>query len=637
MQEAKTSTKIVSRVLGQLLLVRGAIGADMLASALEEQRRTRERLGEVLVRWGVDPEVVARALADQLRLGYAEPPIRPEPAALALVDSALAARLRVVPLALSERGLRVAMADPLDANALDDLQFRTGKRVEPLVAVPAAIEAALAAYHTGAVKAILKRLPEGKSNNDGEDPVDEGALRRASEAPPIVSLVEQVLEQAVRQRASDIHIEPTEGPLRVRIRVDGVLRELLDLPQHTAGAFVSRIKIMSDLDIAVKRRPQDGRVALHSAGRDLSLRISTLPVQGGEKIVIRILDSRSAAQPLEALGMETGVEARFRALLGRSHGVLLVTGPTGSGKTTTLYAALGILDREKRNLITLEDPVEYRLRGLSQVQVHKRAGLGFPAALRAVLRQDPDVIMVGELRDRETVEIAMAAALTGHLVLSTLHTNDAPSATTRLGEMGAPPYLSAGGLIGVLAQRLARRLCPHCASQRPVQADELATFGLPSRTASVPASVGCSRCDGTGYRGRVGIFELLVIDARVRSLVLRRAPAHVIREAARAAGMTTLGQDAWQKVRTGVTTLEEVGPLLALLADDSPLCPGCGADVRSAYLVCPACGHQLRQRCSCGTVIDDGWSHCARCGASVVAHRLFDDHDPPEAVRVPAA
>jgi type II secretory ATPase GspE/PulE/Tfp pilus assembly ATPase PilB-like protein len=373
---------------------------------------------------------------------------------------------------------------------------------------------------------------------------------------------------------------------------------------------------MADLDIAVKRRPQDGRGVLRVDGRAVGLRVSTLPSQGGEKVVIRILDGGGAAPSFDALGMEEPVRARIERLLGRSHGVLLVTGPTGSGKTTTLYAALSSLDRERRNLITLEDPVEYRMPGLTQVQVHRRAGLGFGAALRAVLRQDPDVIMVGELRDKETVETALAAALTGHLVLSTLHTNDAPSAATRLAEMGAPPYLVAGGLIGVLAQRLARRLCERC--KRPVRADpdRLAALGLPAVPVTVAEAVGCAACDGSGYRGRTGVYELLVVDARVRALILKRAPAHALREAARRQGLRTLGQSAWDRVRAGITTLDEVAPLLALLADEAPLCPGCGADIRPAFRMCPACGHALRRRCGCGTHIEEHWRRCPSCGAA---------------------
>ena len=609
----RAMTTTASRVLGQLLLAAGAIGSRELDAALAEQRRTRERIGEALVRRGADAEAVARALAVQLRLAHAGSPLAPTPEALRLVDGPLAARLHVIPLSATERTVRIAMADPLDAAAIDDLQFRTGRRVEPVVATRAAIQAALGAYDAGAVTAILGRIPGQSAAGRREE--DVGALRRASEAAPIIELVELLLNRAVQQRASDIHVEPAEGRLRVRVRVDGALRPLLELPAQTGGAVVSRLKVIADLDIAVKRRPQDGRGVLRVAGRDIALRVSTLPSQGGEKVVIRILDGGNASASLDALGMDDVVAARFRRLLGHSHGVLLVTGPTGSGKTTTLYGALSSLDRERRNLITLEDPVEYRLPGLTQVQVHKRAGLGFASALRAVLRQDPDVIMVGELRDRETVETALAAALTGHLVLSTLHTNDAPSAATRLAEMGAAPYLVAAGLIGVLAQRLARRLCPRCRLAADVPPERLRALGLPPVPLTLAEPGGCSACDGTGYRGRVGIFELLAVDARIRPLILKRAPAHAIRDAARRNGLRTLGQDAWEKVRAGHTTLEEVTPLLALMAEEVPLCAGCGGEVRAGFRVCPACGHALRRRCACGGSLETGWRRCPSCGA----------------------
>ncbi len=380
-----------------------------------------------------------------------------------------------------------------------------------------------------------------------------------------------MLTRAVQAGASDVHIEPAADSLRVRVRVDGVLRELLVLPAHAAGGFASRVKVMADMDIAVKRRPQDGRAAVSVQGRELGLRVSTLPAQGGEKIVIRILDPRNAGRTLDELGFDAVTQARFARLLQTSHGVILVTGPTGSGKTTTLYAALSGLDRRQRNITTLEDPVEYRLEGLTQVQVHKRSGLSFAAALRAVLRQDPDAIMVGELRDKETVETAMAAAMTGHSVLSTVHTNDAPSAATRLADMGAAPWLVAAGLIGVLAQRLARRLCAHCARERLAPAEELAALGLPAQPVVVHEAVGCHCCENSGYRGRVGLFELLLVDRRVRELLARGRSADALREAGRSAGMVTLAEDAWAKVRTGRTTLQEVTPLLRVLAADGPI------------------------------------------------------------------
>jgi type IV pilus assembly protein PilB len=605
--------------LGQMLLASGAITNEQLEAALAEQRRTGERLGVVLVRHGSDAEQVARMLARQLRLPHAAAPLQSEPAALRLIDRQLAARLRIVPLSVSERSLRVAMADPLDLEAADDLRFRTRLRIEPCVATPAAVEAALvAAYSANAVSDVLTKMPQHVRDDAAQDVSPEVAdsLRRASEAPPVIALVDLMLAQAVQQRASDVHIEPVGTTMRVRARVDGVLRELMVLPPHSRGAVVSRIKIMAGLDISVKRRPQDGRSATRIQGRELALRVSTLPTHSGEKVVVRLLDSSNAGQRIEQLGLGAELETDLMRLLGRSHGVLLVTGPTGSGKTTTLYAALAALDRERRNLITLEDPVEYRLPGLTQVQVQRKAGLGFAAALRAVLRQDPDVIMVGELRDRETVEIALAAALTGHLVLSTLHTNDAASAPARLHEMGAPAYLVAGGLIGVLAQRLARRLCVHCRAQRTARADELAAFGLPPRDVQVFAPVGCIRCDGTGYRGRVGICELLTVSPRLRERIVRRAPADALLELARAEGFRSMGQDAWDKVRSGATSITEVAPLLALAELERSVCPQCTAPTRAAWSACPACGGTLRPRCVCGARLDSAWRHCAACGAA---------------------
>jgi type IV pilus assembly protein PilB len=607
--------------LGRMLVAAGAIDEAELTAALAEQQRSGERLGAVLQRRGLDADSLARVLARQLRLPYVGAPLQPQPAALKLLDGSLAARLRVVPLSASERVVRVAMADPLDLAALEDLRFRTGRRVEPVVASPAAVEAALVvAYHATAVSAVLTKLPaNGTSPAAAGDVVSAAdtadSLRRASQAPPIIALVELLLAKAVEQRASDIHIEPVADRLRVRARVDGVMRELMTLPAQSRGAVVSRIKVMASLDISVKRRPQDGRGAVRVQGRELALRVSTLPTQAGEKVVLRLLDSGDAGQKLAHVGMTPDLHARFSRLLVRSHGVLLVTGPTGSGKTTTLYAALAALDRERLNVITLEDPVEYRLPGLTQVQVQRKAGLSFAAALRAVLRQDPDVVMLGELRDRETVEIALAAALTGHLVLSTLHTNDAASAPARLYEMGAPPYLVAGGLIGVLAQRLARRLCVHCRAQHTARHDELEALGLPNREVRAFAPVGCDRCEGTGYRGRVGIFELLVVTPRLRERIVRRAPADAIAELARSEGTLPLAEDAWAKVRAGLTTIAEVAPLLVQGALDLSGCPACDAPVRAAFAHCPGCGARLRARCRCGTRLADGWRHCPGCGA----------------------
>jgi type IV pilus assembly protein PilB len=617
----ETTAARTPRLIGQLLIAARAIRDDQLATALGEQRTTRERVGEILVRHGTPPDAIARALAVQLHLDYVEPPLRPAADALALVDADMAARTRSIPIRLDGPRLRVAMADPLDANAVDDLRFHTGRRIESAVTTTAAIDAALGGYDDVTVHELLGRLPATRQSKEAAaaaalEPAEVKALRRASEAPPIVSLVNHVLGRAAAQRASDIHLEPADGGLRVRARIDGVMRHLLDLPANAANAVASRIKIMADLDIAVKRRPQDGRASLRIDNRDIAFRVSTLPANGAEKLVLRLLDPGAATQSLDQLGMDEADRTAFLQLLGASHGVILVTGPTGSGKTTTLYAALSCLDRQQRNIITLEDPVEYRLPGLTQVQVHRKAGLGFASALRAVLRQDPDVIMVGELRDRETVETAMAAALTGHLVLSTLHTNDAPSAAARLIEMGAAPYLIASGLIGVLAQRLARRVCSHCGAMVASAPAVWTELGLPAQ-GEQPAAVGCARCDHTGFRGRTGIFELMLVGPVARNLILRRAPTDALRRAARTDGMRTLGEDALRTVLGGGTTLDEVRPLLTLLAAETLRCDACAAEIRGAFRHCPACGVQVRAQCPCGGRVEEGWRCCVRCGRAV--------------------
>lgn len=606
-------------MLGQILVEDGAITRDVVEDALSEQRDTRERIGVILARRGVDDEAIARGLARQLRLEYAPPPLDPDLGAVALLPRAQALRFQVVPLGLNGRVLRLAMADPLNAAAIDDLQFRTGRRIEPVVATEPTVERGLAAaYGEEAVRQVLSRLDRARRDGARRDAAaedGEGAdvLRQASEAPPIVALVDLFLERAVAAGASDVHVEPTRDRMVVRARVDGVLRQVMEIPAGAAAAVTSRLKIMAGLDIAVKRRPQDGRSALTVGGKRVGVRVSTLPSQGGEKVVLRLLDPDSVVRSLDGIGIERPLRQQLEAALAREHGLFLVTGPTGSGKSTTLYAALQSRDRATRNIITLEDPVEYRVEGVTQVQVQPRAGLTFASALRAVLRQDPDVIMVGEMRDRDTVEVGLAAALTGHLVLATLHTNDAASAVSRLVEMGAPRYMVAGGLAGVLAQRLVRRLCPECRTAVPITRGALHDLGLPTPT-HLPAAVGCARCDGSGYRGRVGIFELLTVNMAVRELILADAPVDHLREAAAAGGMTPLPMDAWRKVEAGLTTLDEVRPLLTLLADEAPSCPVCGGRVARNHPYCPHCGGEVARRCGCGARIPSHWRFCGACG-----------------------
>jgi type IV pilus assembly protein PilB len=601
----------MSAMIGELLLEDAATSPEELEEALGEQRETRERLGVILVRRGLDAEALARALARQLRLEYAPPPLEPHPEAVALLPREQALRLRVVPLAQADRRVQIAMADPLDASVIDDLQFRSGRRVEPVVSSPATIDRGLmAAYGEEAVRTVLERL-NGAAAIVAPDP-EADVLRQASEAPPIIALVNLILERAITAGASDIHVEPRDR-LRVRARIDGILRELMEAPAAVSAAVTSRLKIMAGLDIAVKRRPQDGRSTVSLDGARVGIRVSTLPSPDGEKVVLRLLDPRGAIRSMDRIGMGPSLRRELETLLDREHGLVLVTGPTGSGKSTTLYAALQSRDRDRRNITTLEDPIEFRVPGVTQVQVQPGIGLTFAAALRAVLRQDPDVIMVGEMRDRETAEVGLAAALTGHLVLATLHTNDAASAVTRLVEMGAPRYLVAGGLAGVLAQRLVRRVCPECRTPVPVVGAELYAMGLPTPSHLVRAP-GCERCDGTGFRGRTGIFELVRVDAAIRELILAGAPVDQIREAAAAGGTVPLAVDAWRRVEEGVTTLEEVRPVLSLLADASPRCRSCGGRVARDHPFCPHCGGGVAERCACGARLRDHWRFCGACG-----------------------
>lgn len=581
------------KILGQLLVDAGCVTPEALEEALGPGRRPTERIGETLVRTGrVSPEDVARALALQLGLPYAAPPLRVEPEALQAVRPELARAHVVLPLAVTTRTLRAALADPLVLSVVDDLRFQTGRRIDVVVASPDAVLDGIEAHYGGDFEELVGALPEAL--RAGSVDVDREALERATQRAPVVRLVDRILRRAIDDGASDIHVEETGGDVRIRMRIDGLLRQTVDLPAASRRAVLSRIKVMAGMDISVRRRAQDGRIALEHGSRRLTLRVSTLPVNGGEKAVVRVLDSDAAPRSLEALGMAREDLVALRRLVARGEGVVLAAGPTGSGKSTTLFAALSELDRETKNVVTLEDPVEYALRGASQIQVDRRAGLGFAEALRAVLRQDPDVVMVGEIRDRETAEIAMAAAITGHLVLSTIHTTDAPGAVTRLLNMGVPPFLVAGGLSGVVAQRLVRRVCPSCRGR------------------------GCEACAG-GYRGRTGVYQVLTLSDALRDEISRGGSSSEIRRLAREAGMGTLASDAKRAAASGLTTPHEIARFLQAAEDVTIPCRSCGAGVPVGALACPECGHQRERRCACGASLQRGWRYCPACVRPVAA------------------
>ena len=506
----------------------------------------------VLVQKGFVSEADLTALiavqSGVMSLDLANHLIKPE--VVQLVPEALARKYTLMPVFAIGESLTVAMDDPLNFFAIDEQRLKAKREIKTVVASETSIRQAIEQYY-GAAGTIA----------DVAQAIQEAALpqneKEAAAEAPIIRLVNLLIMQAVRERASDIHIEPGEGVLRTRFRVDGVLREVNGPPVHLASAVVSRIKVLAGLDIAEKRKPQDGRFQLKMEGKGIDLRVSVVPTQFGEKVVMRLLDPANAVLSLSQLGLEDAAREQVERLIRAPHGILLVTGPTGSGKTTTLYAALNLINSMERNIITIEDPVEYRLAGVNQVQVNPKAEVTFASALRSFLRQDPDIIMVGEVRDRETAEIAIQAALTGHLVFSTLHTNDAPGSLTRLIDMGVEPFLVASSVIGVLAQRLIRLVCQKCRESYEPAAALAAQLHLEKR-AMLYRGKGCASCRQSGYKGRLGIFELLPMTGAIKDLVVSKAPAHAIRERAREAGMRSLRADGVAKACAGVTTIEEV-------------------------------------------------------------------------------
>jgi type IV pilus assembly protein PilB len=486
-----------------------------------------------------------------------------------LVPHHLLARWKAVPVDRNGGRLVVAMVNPLDVYAIDQMRLVSGMDVESVIATAEDVTAALGQSVSPheEIGDALKGMTD-EINPDGEVQVQEKAreedvsidrLREMTDDAPVVRLVNLIIRQAIRDKASDIHIQPEATRVRIRYRVDGILHDAMSVPKKVQAPLVSRIKVMGDMDIAEKRAPQDGRISLKVTGREFDFRVSTNPGSNGEKVVMRILDKRGVQVNLHSLGLPRVILDDFENLINRSYGIITVTGPTGSGKSTTLYSVLNQINSPEKNILTIEDPVEYQLPGLTQSQVNVRAGVTFPTALRTFLRQDPDIILVGEIRDAETALIATEAALTGHLVFSTLHTNDAPTAVARMIEMGIEPFLVASSVVGVLAQRLARVICPDCKEAYAPPAEAFRRLNLAMDTESVTfyRGRGCDRCRHVGYRGRIGVFELMLVSDSIRELILKKSPAHRIREEALQAGMITLKQDAMQKVLEGVTTMEE--------------------------------------------------------------------------------
>jgi type IV pilus assembly protein PilB len=549
--------------LGDILTERGLVTPQQLDSALEEQQRVGRSLGRILVEQGVlsEGQLVA-ALAAQIGLQFVDlTDVQIDPSAARSVPAHICRRYNALPIAYEDGRLTVAMADPANVFAMDDIRSLTGLEVRPVVATRSDVTATINRFHR--VDSDIDDL--GLTIDaavDVEEEQDLSALRQVVEDAPIVRFVNLLITQAVQDRASDIHVEATERDLRVRFRIDGVLHEVMRSPRSIQAGVISRLKIMAEINIAERRVPQDGRVSLNVQGKQVDLRVATLPTVWGEKVVMRILDSSSARLNLADLGFAEETYEVYQRSFTKPYGMILATGPTGSGKSTTLYATLNILSTPDKNVITVEDPVEYRLPGINQVQVHVKAGLTFASALRSILRSDPDIVLIGEIRDHETAMIAVEAALTGHLVLTTLHTNDAPSAVTRLIEMGIEPFLVGSALDCVLAQRLARRLCVKCREAYTPSLETLRAARFPLREGeplpTLYRPVGCAACAKTGFKGRLALHEVMVLDEEIERLAVERAAGETIARTARQHGMRTLREDGMGKVLTGVTSLEEV-------------------------------------------------------------------------------
>lgn len=543
--------------LGSLLIDAGLITEAQLDEALAIQRQEGGKLGQVLVRSLVATEEdIARTLAEQKGYDFVNLTSYPvDRAAIMLIPERLARRRRIIPIGFHGDAVVLAMADPLDVEAIDDVRLKAGREVVPVVATATQVQYAIDKFiaSADAVQDVIVAAEEESVPQ---------AIIVGDEDVPIVRLVNQLVREGVADHASDIHLEPDERGVRVRYRIDGVLQEVMRLPLSARAGLISRVKVMAEMDIAERRRPQDGRINVIVDGRAVDFRVATLPTPRGESVVIRILDKDDRVQSLADLGMNEQDRATIDRFLARPYGAVLVAGPTGSGKTTTLYAGLSQLNEVVRKIITIEDPIEYQVDGITQMAVNPAIDLTFARLLRTVLRSDPDVVMVGEIRDPETAEIAIRAALTGHLVLSSIHTNDAPSALTRLVDMDVAPYVTSSALVGVVAQRLARRLCPTCKKHVRVAKDTLVAAGFsPEEAGKVRpyAPVGCDDCFGTGYRGRIGLFEIMEMDDEIRGLFLRQAPAEQLRVAALESGMKSMRRDALDKVAQGLTSLEEIG------------------------------------------------------------------------------
>ena len=583
-------------------------------------------------------EETAQAVATGLKLPLLHlPSVRFDESATKRLSQAMASRFGVVPVRIDKDVLILAMTNPFDQELIKEVEFSTGCRIRPAVAPRSRIVDAIDSYYKfdSSLRTLLSGLPEtpviGIETAQNET-IDGGALSKQAEEAPIVKMVNLILVEAMKDKASDIHIEPGPNLVQVRYRINGILHDALQVPNWVQSAVVARIKVLAKLDITERRVPQDGRMRVRYQGGVIDLRISSLPTSYGEKLVMRVLDPSTSLRRLDKIGFSGRDLMVLRDAIRKPEGLILVTGPTGSGKTTTLYAIVQEILSPERNIVTVENPIEYEIKGVAQVEVNEKQGLTFAGALRSILRQDPDVILIGEIRDRETAEVAFQAAQTGHLVLSTLHTADTASTITRLVDLGIEPYLIASSLHAVIAQRLARTVCPQCAEPFSPDTQTLQSLGI-TDASRLQRGIGCPACHGSGYDSRTGVYEVLRITKPVQQLIESRAPESAIRNQAQGEGMLTLVQDAVTKIEAGRTTPDEVQRVIEV-GKRSPACPQCLAPIEDTFTLCPFCLFQLRAACrSCGMTLRKEWQTCPFCGKAAEA----EEHAaPPPPAPAPA-
>jgi type IV pilus assembly protein PilB len=570
-KEENLQRRLSGKRTGEVLVEMGLLTQEQVDQAISEQRVSHKRIGDIALEKGwLTKGTLMEALGCRLGVKYLDlASTRVDPVTADLISERDARRYAAVPVSfVDDHTLLVAMADPSNIVAIDDLRILTGFDIEPAIATNDDIMAMLGNMRTAQEQITEDTEVHGSTAEDDASAVELRDIREQVDAAPVVKLVNGVLARAADEGASDVHFEPQAKDLMVRFRHDGVLHEIMTIPRRLQPGVLSRIKIMADLDIAERRVPQDGRIGLVVGGRPIDMRVASLPTVYGEKIVIRLLDRGNVMLRLEQLGFSDIALSRYTKSYNKPYGAILVTGPTGSGKSTTLYGTLNILNTPDKNIITVEDPVEYRLAGINQVQINTKAGLTFASGLRSILRCDPDIIMVGEIRDKETAQIAIESALTGHLVLSTLHTNDAPGALSRLTEMGVEPFLTASAVDCVIAQRLVRKLCEYCREPYPATREMLERLGFAQEVVEkwkekqLHKSTGCAHCNGTGYKGRLGLYEIMPVTEALERLIVERKSADELMRVAVAEGMISLRQDGLERVLQGVTTVEEISRVI---------------------------------------------------------------------------